>query len=352
MAQIFQRKDGRYVVRLHFGGTRIERTARTLADAQKIRDQLLRQQSLGALTAPTQITLAEWVVEWLRQREPNLRPSTLRTYRQVLQPVVALSGALRLDTLTPLALAKIFTELQRRVGRRRLQMAYTYLRCCLGTAVQLGILAANPLERVPRPRWEPKERPVWTPDEARRFFALALASPRRHSVLLAFLLGTGLRYSEAIALRWSDIDLDRQTVSVRRALIYVDSVPILQRPKSKMSERTISLPLSIIELLRRLPHPDGDAPVFLNRVGRAPDQNSVRKTLQELCKEASVPFIPIHSLRHTSATLLALSGLDVKSLQRRLGHSSPQLTFSVYAHAIDAGDRRAALILDEILGAH
>jgi integrase len=73
--------------------------------------------------------------------------------------------------------------------------------------------------------------------------------------------------------------------------------------------------------------------------------------MRQLCERAAVPRRPAHYLRHAHASLLAASGLDIKTLQRRLGHAQASVTLDVYAHALSEMDRRAAELVDRALGA-
>jgi integrase len=101
-----------------------------------------------------------------------------------------------------------------------------------------------------------------------------------------------------------------------------------------------------VELLGRLPKDS----VHIFWQERPPYTKRISETMATLCERAGVPRRPAHYLRHAHATLLAAQGLDVKSLQRRLGHAQASVTLNVYAHALSEMDRRAAELVDEALG--
>lgn len=178
---VYQRKaDGRWCASVSLGKRRIVRYAASEREAKQTLQGLLREFHLGTLAAPTRITLAEWAAQWLDQAEGELRPSTVRTYRQTLEPLIARLGHLRLDRLSAAVIAAEFTSLKRQgKGARRLQLAHGYLKACLARAVDLDILGSNPMAKVTRPRWEPRERRYWSLEEATRFVRTADESAYR-----------------------------------------------------------------------------------------------------------------------------------------------------------------------------
>jgi integrase len=348
---VYQRKDGRWVAAVRLDGRRISRYAKTERDAKLLLKELLGQQHTGTLTAPTRITLGEWVRDWLDSLDGERRPKTLLTYRQALCPVANRLGSTRLDKLTPVVLSRLFVELRRSgSGTRRLQQTHTVLGTCLRAAVRLGILSYSPLDRVDKPRHEGGERRYWTFDEARRFLGCASTSPARYAPLCAMLLATGLRPSEALGLRWEDVDPAGRCIRVERALVFVQVKPTMQTPKSRAGRRTVSLPDIAIQMVQRLPRPlDPSLPVFTSGAGTPPNPNNLRRALHGLCDDARVPRLPPHGLRHVHAAMLAGLGLDPHTLKRRLGHARVSTTMDVYAYAIQP-ERVAAEAFDRALG--
>jgi integrase len=293
--------------------------------------------------------VGEWVEEWLRLQEGRLRPTTLRTYRQVLLPLMPHLGRLRLTALSPLHIAQALEGLRRQgKGARQVAMAYAYLRACLRAAVALGLLAQDPSQRVPRPREERREAQDWTLGGMRRFLEVCLKDGRPISLMLGFMLLSGLRPGEAAGLQWGDVDMRAGTLTVRRAVVWEGNTRFhLHPPKSKAGQRTLSLPQVAISLLRRLEKRS----LYIFWDTRPPPPWAISRAMASLCKQAKAPRRPAHYLRHAHASLLAASGLDVKTLQRRLGHAQASTTMDVYAYTLSEMDRRAAELVDRALGA-
>ncbi len=332
---------------VRLGGRRYYVTGRTKADClEKLRALVARHQA-GALAPPARIALSDWLSDWLTSGRSRWRPSTYRRREQALMPLIAAVGQARLDRLTPLNLWRAFDALrQAGVGQRTLELAHSALHTALEEARRLGLIGDNPAARIPRPQRERQEARDWTTDDMRRFLRTALLDGSPAALMLAFMLLTGLRPSEAMGLRWEDVDGQGGAAAVRRAVVWAGREWHIVPPKSRAGERTVALPEMARALLSRLPRRLPWA--FWQE--RPPTQQRLSETMARLCSRAGVPRRPPHYLRHAHASLLAASGLDVKSLQRRLGHAQASITLDVYAHALSETDRRAAEMVDRALG--
>jgi integrase len=328
------------------GGRRYYVVGKTRQEViDKLRALVFRH-AQGLLSPPSRLTLGEWAREWLRQGEGRWRPSTHRRRRQVLSPVAERLGRVRLSRLSPLHIASLLEDLRREgMGTRSLELCWATLHTCLEDAKTLGIIAHNVCEQVQRPRHEPREAQDWSLDDMRRFLRTALEDLRPLASMLALMLMTGLRPGEALGLRWEDVDWDAEALRVRRSLTWAGSSWHIGKPKTRAGERAVALPSLALEMLSRLPRGEG----FAFWQERPPTTKQVSKVMGELCQRAGVPRRPAHYLRHCHASLLAASGLDVKTLQRRLGHAQASVTLDVYAHALSEMDRRAAEMVDEAL---
>jgi integrase len=345
------RADGRWEGRIALAGHRYSVYGRTRREVTLGLRALLARHLEGALSPPVRMTVGEWLERYLASLEGKGRPATVRAYTLSLGRVREKLGHVRLSRLAPAHVAWCLEALRREgMGSRHVQMAHAHLHAALGEAVRMGLIGSNPVERVPRPGHQKRERPSWGGEEARRFLRAALSSPHRLAPLALFLLATGCRSGEALGLRWADIDLAQGRATIRRSLTRVGTQWHEGPPKSKAGERTLALPRMAIVALGRLPRPlSPDAPVFWT--GAPPTPRALTHLMERLCRQAAVPYLPPHGLRHVHATLLAAEGLDVKTLQRRLGHSQASVTLDVYAHALSEMDKRAAEMVDKALDA-
>ncbi|MDR7400471.1 MAG: site-specific integrase, partial [Armatimonadota bacterium] len=224
-------------------------------------------------------------------------------------------------------------------------------------AVQLGYLADNPLDRMTPPRYRPPRRQPWTPEEASRFLEAARSHPLGPLFLL--LATTGLRVSEALALRWSDVDLTAGTVSVERSVHRVRGQWVYTPPKTQAGQRSVALPQQAVAALRALRRAaveealrrgagfSEEALVF-HQDGQPLHHRRVLRAMQGIARRAGVRPSSPHQLRHLHASALLSQGAGLAEVARRLGHASPAVTASVYSHALRS-DRELADLAGRVL---
>ena len=172
-----------------------------------------------------------------------------------------------------------------------------------------------------------------------------------------------MRRGEMLALRWRDVDLDAAELQVQQSLEETNSGLRFKAPKTKFGRRTISLPASIVKELRahrvtqneeRLALGLGkDAPealVFRRADGSPMLPDSVSSEWRRAVVALKLPKVSLHALRHTHASQLIASGMDVLTISRRLGHGAPSITLDVYSHLFKPTDRGAAAIFDKAFG--
>jgi integrase len=160
--------------------------------------------------------------------------------------------------------------------------------------------------------------------------------PPKWRALFEMLAATGLRTSEAIALRWSDLVLDATSPWLRVSRAIVRGVA--NAPKSRHGTRLVPLPPDLAATLLVLRPRDAaeDALVFPGRDGAPPDVGSLRRrVLVPAVERAGLTGVGFHTLRHTCASLLIESGVNVLRLQRWMGHHSPAFTLETCGHLLD-----------------
>ena len=172
-------------------------------------------------------------------------------------------------------------------------------------------------------------------------------------IMVVLAIMTGMRRGELLALTWDDIDLDNKKIHVNNALKADGS---LGKPKTKTSRRTISISGEMASMLRRYKayqnalNLKGDwNGLFRKNDGTMESANVFEHWWRKWTNDNGFKNIVFHGLRHTHATLLIANGVDIKTVQTRLGHSSAMITLDVYSHALPSLDAAAAEELDEIL---
>jgi integrase len=230
----------------------------------------------------------------------------------------------------------------------------------LKTALKWGLLPRNPADAVTPGKPRNREMQTWGESDVPRFLELEAVRDTPYYELFYLILFTGMRRSEALALRWCDIDLLLCQVSVNRGLHQLkDGSYIFTEPKSAKSRRTIALPPSAALVLREYKGKQeatkamlggalrDDDLVFSKLDGKPLRPNTVTRAWKTLAARAGLKAIRLHDARHTHASIMLKQGIHPKIVQERLGHSSIQITLDTYSHVAPGLQEAAAARFDE-----
>ena len=275
-------------------------------------------------------TLRVYLMEWLDGQRPYLRASTLHSYRIAVGRILGRLGDTTLKSVTPSQVQVLQTDLLAAGGRdgrplsaKTVANTHVVLHKALADAVRLGLLDRNVVAAVDPPRVPRPDLSVWSVDQVRVF--LSVASSHRLSAAFVLLATTGMRRSEVLGLRWSDIDLDDRALSIIRTLTVVDGRPVVAAPKTTASRRLVYLDSGTVNALRA--HHDRstnsyDDYVFQSADGQPVNPASFSNTFDRLVTRSGLPRIRLHDLRHTYSTLALRLGTHPVLLSERLGHTS------------------------------
>mgnify|MGYP001073793497 FL=1 len=199
---------------------------------------------------------------------------------------------------------------------------------------------------------------VYTREEILQLFKLLEDKHFELPILLIVLLG--LRKGEAYGLAWDDIDFDNNTVKIEQISIYLDGSLIFKSPKTTDSKRLLSAPIELMDKLKKEKLKQNELKlqgvlenkynlVCLNKELKPYKNDDLNRYYRKFCKENNFRQLRIHDLRHTNATLLLLSGTDMKTVSGRLGHTDIKITMNKYSHVLEEMDRKASENLSNIL---
>lgn len=264
---IFQRSEGSWTIVLDVGRKvdpatgklkRIQKwkTVRgTKKEAQAELTNMLHNLSRGQVISPSRMTLGEWLEEWLKSAiQPHKRLRTYETYRSVierhLKPVL---GQYRLCDLRASHLQAYYQS--EKVAPATLQQHHTILHSALKAATMQDLIPRNAASLVigkPRRRdgHENILQNCWEPEEARKFLDTAKAHSTHAAALYSVALDSGARKAELCGLKWSEVDIERRSISIVRQLVKVREEPLFGPPKNGKS-RTVQLDEKTIEVLRK-----------------------------------------------------------------------------------------------------
>jgi len=361
---VYETKDGRWracLVLTHPDTGKVARrfvSGRTRAEAVANLDKL-RQSTAGGFSDGR--TAGEFLAGWVVAVRPRLRPSTHREYvRHVTEYFAPLHG-FELAKLTPGHVERAMTGLtDRGLSPQTVRSARSSLRRALQDAHRDGLVTRNVASLARPPRLERRELGALSPDEVRRLLAETVDDAM--GPLWAVAVGSGLRRGELLGLRWPDIDMNGGTLTVRRAVSKTATGTYEPgEPKTPRSRRTVNLAPFALDALRRqrvrqaearlaagTAWQDLHAVTFTDAVGRPLEPSTVSNAFHDTAVRLGLDA-HLHTLRHTSATLMLLGGAPLKVVSDALGHSSIAVTADVYAHVTPDLRREAADALDRAL---
>jgi integrase len=221
-----------------------------------------------------------------------------------------------------------------------------------------GLLARNPADAATPPtakEAKPPEMHPWDAGQLAAFLGWAEGTAQNYP-LWHTLAMTGMRRGEALALRWRDVDLDAATISVRRSAGMVrvagEGADVVEGGTKSGKPRVVDLDDQAAAVLRAWKRERGSMALQLVTPGslvfgdlegqhRNPEHVS-RQFLRDVERCGQVPGIRLHDLRHSHATIMLLNGVPVHVVSQRLGHASPMVTLTVYAHVMPGNQRDAA----------
>ncbi len=356
----FDPATGKPVRKSFYGKTReevVEKLARALHEA-----------SLGVFSDPGKVTLGEWLGTWLETyKRGKLRPTTLANYSTAIRAyVLPALGSVPLRQLTPAALQGLYNALSARgLSARTVRLVHVVLNASLKQAVKNGLLVRNPAEATEPPKVKRAGVRALSREEVEAF--LKAAKEDRLYAAFALALKTGLRRGEILGLKWEDVDFEKGTLKVSRALVEAKDPETgktrlyFQEPKTEKSKRVIPLTRDLVALLKahkarqneeRLyfggAYEDGGL-VFCTELGKPIWPRNLLRTFHRLLKKAGLEHHRLHALRHTFATLLLASGEELKNVQELLGHEKISTTADVYAEVLEEAKRKAVSKLDAFL---
>jgi integrase len=298
--------------------------------------------------------LDEYLDWWLYAAVDNrLRPKTARDYRALLERYVRPElGQKRIDRLQPLDLQSLLLGMTARgLSPRTVRYTHAVLRSALDQARRWKLLVENPALEMPLPRAVRREFQVLSREEAQRLASECRKDPQISVFLVA--LSTGLRPSEYLALRVSDFDSARSTLTITRTLERANGKWTFAETKRPGSRRTVTLPEEVAELISALIASEPLKPddLIFHARGRGPihERNLVQRWFKPFLKQAGLPNIRLYDLRHTFATLSLREGVPSRVVSQQLGHASVAFTLEVYGHLLEESRSMSAARWSELL---
>lgn len=368
LGQIVSRGRQRWLVRVFLGRDRETRRRRyhnrtvrgSARRAQEYLTKMLRERDLGRGLEGSEITLNEFLDRWLdRAAKPRLRRKSYKSYESLMRRYIrAVLGERILSTITPLDVQDAYQKMiDRGLSSRTVRYTHSVLRSAIRQAIRWRLLLQDPTDGAQLPRLGRREMSVLTAEQSRILLSAVLKT--HYGPVFAVALTTGMRPSEYLALKWSDIAWDRGTVSVVRTLERSAGCWRFAETKRARSRRIIKFQDWVLETLKNLQpktiwrsgcsRPDNSELVFTSPAGRPIYSDKLAKRFKAILGQNGLPMIRLYDLRHTAATLALSAGVPPKVVAEQLGHASAAFTLDVYSHLLPHMQEEAAIKVEQIL---
>ncbi|SER38993.1 site-specific integrase [Lentzea albida] len=302
--------------------------------------------------------LEAWQVKFQKLVDMGKRsPSSLDTYRSILgRHVLPGLGELRIREMTVARIDAFLGALWRSVGVDSAKTARSVISGALRIAVRDRALDTNPVRDTdPLESGRKKSPRALTREERLLWLEMLESDPAavRKDLpdLSRFMMATGVRIGEALAVYWDDVDFEAGTVDVNYTVIRAAGLGLIRKStKTEAGERTLPLPRWALDMLwrRRAATLFPNGPVFPNSLGGLRDPSNTRRDIRKARGGEEFAWVTSHVFRKTAATILDEAGLSARVVADQLGHARPSMTQDTYL-ARKAVDRKAADALEGAL---
>ena len=367
---ITQRGD-KYRVCFDYGidreGNRVRkyRTFDTKRDATRAFNEHKVKMDKGTQIMPSEYTFAQWLDYWYKDIIlPQIEETTAYGYRGMIENYLKPQiGEIRLQKLTARDIQQYYTWLmdEKKLSPNTVIKHHNLLTNTLNAAERQEYITKNPMRAVSPPKKRQREAKFYTPEQLGILLDKAVGTRLELPVFICAYLG--LRRGELCGLRWSDVDLEHQTITIENTRTQAGKKEIEKGTKTASSTRTLYLPDTLCDMLKaakenqqacraeyKNAYDDNDYVVVMED-GRPFRPNYLSELFSKFLADNDLPKIVLHELRHTFASLSNQAGIPAYNIGKALGHSTPATTQKIYTHLLDQTHTQAvegvAAIADE-----
>ena len=290
----------------------------------------------------TDITVKELVDDYIAYcKALGRKPTTIRGYEIAVERLQTSVERTLAKNCTTYQLEKFVAEMSSNgLSSKSIRNTIAVLSAAYRHAIKIGQLKENPCENLTIPKGKPREIRILYLDEIQDFLFAIADCDLNEKVAYELALFLGLRRSEILGLKESDVDIVSGMVSIHNTRHRVDKEDYDSDTKTDRSERTLALPdillvdiARLLESHRQFPYEKTDY-LIQDGVGNPLGGQALSSRLVRLEEEKGLPHVTLHGLRHTYASLLHASGVDMAQISAELGHSNLATTVNIYTHIL------------------
>ncbi len=373
-------------------------TANSHKEAEKLYGLFLAEIERGEISTSGKMTLNEYFDYWIENHAtPHLKRKTIAGYLGIFKRISQSIGHLRIDKIQPKHLLSFYKNLAEQgikqdpnATRRKvvintenkpskdtlspatIRKYHAVLQSILEKATQWQLIAYNPVSKVEPPKMKKTHKELYDEETTGKFLVCLQNEELKYRLLVMLALSTGMRRGELFGLEWSHIDFTANTINIEQTSQYLPDEGIYQdTTKTEESTRTITAPLSVMELFKqykvhqlanRLKLGDKWRPdipkeeniidterIFTTWDGKPAHPDSFYTWLRKFTIKHSLPHISPQSFRHMAATYLIVGGVDMRTVAGKLGHANSTTTQLVYSHLVKSAEKETANMMESFI---
>lgn len=351
---------------LKLGDKRISVTGRTKGEVVQALAEARTDYNRGQYVFDHDVTVEEWIRIWLeRKMEPKLEEQSMIRLKGLFENhLIPALGQYKLQELTKPLLEQTYAEIfQEKTGKNYKETTYSHstvnflsasFKKCLALAVEENILSKNPHNGVELHKLRPPKKVHAYSLEDHEKIVEFTRNNGWHYWFYYLLISTGMRYGEAAALTWSDVDLKKKTIRIDKTSVELHGSPIIQKhTKTDAGTRTIVVPDNVVSFLKEVKKQQNKELNYRNlvlpntRYGIYTAAN-MRRRWQKVCAILDIEYQGVHSLRHTWATRALEQEIDIKTVSNMLGHKNVITTMNIYQDVLNNQKEKAASKLNAL----
>lgn len=375
MASYEELGKGKYKIVVHLGydakGKRIRRYKTVYATGVRQLNRLMNEFEIEAkkerLIKIDRMKFVDFVEMWRENyAQPKLEPSTLQVYDELLKHIIPHFEIKYMKDITTFHIVQFFTN-EQKLEKGQLEKKYNVLKSIFKYAVTWGIITDDPMNQVEKPKVKPKPIQFYDKDEIGKLLTAIKELSARHQLIVKLALFGGLRRGEILGIAYDQVDFKKNTIHIKRSLQNTKEEGLRLKNTKTENERTVTFPSDLMEELYRyykkqvklrmemgtlwkgFKDIEGKEVMLFgaSEYGIPYTPNSITLFWNRFIKRTGLKKIRFQDLRHSSASLILNEGVNMKVVQKRLGHKDIKTTMNVYSHVTEKDDEKASNVFDQ-----
>ncbi|HFL3696659.1 tyrosine-type recombinase/integrase [Clostridioides difficile] len=303
---------------------------------------------------PNEITLEEFLLDFLEKHRENISLSTYDKYLRISKKYILKElGQYRLQDLKVIHIQNYIDSLVKTLNPQSIRIHLNILRLVIKRAYKLKLIKENIVEDIDIPRAKKFRNDIYDKEQMINLLEICKEGNKELGLAINLAIGLGFRLSEILGISWDNVNFDENTILINKITSRVKGAVILKEPKTESSNRNVFVPVEIMALLKQYKKEqmkrllksntkNKHNLIFFDKLGDPIAEDVISKKFRRFLKNNGLPHIRFHDLRHSHVTLLMNSKVPIKVISERVGHSNVNTTLNVYSHVLKEMDKEAS----------